>query len=64
VKGDVFKLLPLAIPTHTDLRDRLGRLGRLRKDALDEQVEVANEFKAFLEVCSLLRSTEALALMR
>jgi hypothetical protein len=56
--------LPLAIPTHTDPRDRLGRLGRLRKDAPDEQVEVANEFKVFLEVCSLSRSTEALALMR
>jgi hypothetical protein len=60
----MFKLLWLVILTHTDPRDRLGRLGLLRKDALNEQVEVANEFRARRDVCFLSRSTEARALTR
>jgi hypothetical protein len=54
----VFKRSPRVIPTHTDLRDRLGRLGRLRKDALEEQVEVVNGFMARLNVRSPSRLNE------
>jgi hypothetical protein len=63
LKGGMFKLSPLVIPTHTDLRDRLGRLGPLLKDALDKQVEVVNGLQARLDVRSFSRSNEARALM-
>jgi hypothetical protein len=58
------KRLPLLIPTHADFHGRLGRTGRLQRDTLDEQVEAVNRFKALLDVRSLLRSTQARALMR
>jgi hypothetical protein len=47
VKAHLSEPLRLALPPHTDLRDRLGCL---RKDALDEPPELVNELKARLDV--------------
>jgi hypothetical protein len=61
VKARLSELLRLALPTHTGLRDRLGRL---RKYALDEPPELVNELKARLDVRFALTFDEKRALMR
>jgi hypothetical protein len=61
VKGHLSELSRLALPTHTDLR---GRLGRLRKDALDEPPELVNELKALLDVRFARAFDEERALMK
>jgi hypothetical protein len=61
MKGHLSELSRLALPTHTGLRDRLGRL---RKDALDEPPELVNELEARLDVRFALPFEEERALMR